>query len=74
MKHQYRLGTVPGNKASHLLAVSESQAMSKQFCRVKSSLIYKYTKKGVLLEDKVGPCSTSSTTFSVYQVADDMVW
>ena len=31
--------------------------------QAKASLIYKYTKKGVLLEDKVGPCSTSSTFF-----------
>ena len=40
-----------------------SQAMLKQSSQAKTSLIYKYTKKGVLLEDKVGPCSTSSTFF-----------
>ena len=62
-KHRYQSGMVPRNKASHLQAQakpSHAQRFS-ELSQAKPSLIYKYTKKGVLLKDKVGPCSTSST-------------
>ena len=59
-----KIGTVRCNKASHLLAQAKpSQSKFAEPSQAKPSLIYKYAKKGVLPEDKVGPCSTSSTSF-----------
>ena len=70
-KHRYQSGTVPRNKASQ---TGNQPSPSDLPSRSQVLFINTYAKKVVLLEDKVGPCSISSTSFLILSATNDMVW